>query len=172
MRKILILFSAVALGISLAALAQTSGAGWRLATPEELKTVIPARAPVQNERIETEMRSASGVTDGKGKFIAGAVLITAGYSADGKYSHFFLTQVPIRIGTFRLQSGEYVLGWHRHGDSLAISFFEAATGKLVGTVDAKKEAGYRVDSFRMTPPNDKGQIFIGRFSFDYRLMLK
>ena len=68
--------------------------GWRIATAAELASLLPARAPVQQERIETEMRTASGITNGQGKFVAGVVLITAGYSAEGKYSHFFLTQVP------------------------------------------------------------------------------
>src|SRR6201996_3391123 len=83
---------------------------WHAATEGELKNLLPARAPVQQERIETEMRTASGITDGHGKFIAGVVLITAGYSADGKYSHYFLNQVPLKIGRFQLAPGAYVIG--------------------------------------------------------------
>jgi hypothetical protein len=55
-------------------------ARWRAATEQELRRLIPARAPVIKENIETEFRTASGVTDGKGRFIAGVVMITAGYS--------------------------------------------------------------------------------------------
>src|SRR5579875_895279 len=61
---------------------------WRAATDAELKALVPVRAPVVQERIETELRTASGITDGKGKYVAGGVLITAGYSAEGKYSQF------------------------------------------------------------------------------------
>src|ERR1044072_6002501 len=74
-----------------------AGFAWREATEKELRSVIPARAVVEKERIETEFRTASGVTDGQGKFIAGAVLITAGYQAEGKYSHFLIVQAPLRI---------------------------------------------------------------------------
>jgi hypothetical protein len=44
------------------------GPGGQLAhaSEEELKALIPARAPVISERIETEFRTASGITDGKG----------------------------------------------------------------------------------------------------------
>jgi len=59
---------------------------WRQATAGELASVLPSRAPVESEHIETEMRTASGIVDEHGHFIAGVVLITAGYSADGKYS--------------------------------------------------------------------------------------
>src|ERR1700736_3685718 len=69
---------------------------WRQATDAELAALLPARAPVEKEHIETEIRTASGITDGKGHFIAGVVLITAGYSADGKYSHYLVVQSPMR----------------------------------------------------------------------------
>ena len=40
-------------------------ANWRIASELELRKVIPARAPVIKENIETEFRTASGVTDRK-----------------------------------------------------------------------------------------------------------
>src|SRR5918911_1165292 len=87
---------------------QESSASWRPAKEAELREIIPARAPVEKERIETEFRTASAITDGKGRFVAGVVLITAGYSAEGKYSHFLLTQVPIDIESLSLKPGNYV----------------------------------------------------------------
>jgi hypothetical protein len=48
---------------------ETRAAEWKTATDAELRSVIPARAPVVQERIETELRSASGITDGHGKYI-------------------------------------------------------------------------------------------------------
>ena len=86
--------------------------------PGGTETIIPARAPVVSERIETEFRTASGITDGKGHVIAGVVLITAGYSAEGKYSHYFVSQVPLKVGDFLLPPGQYLIGWVRGQDSL------------------------------------------------------
>src|SRR5919206_3051253 len=112
--------------------------GWRAASEAELRKVIPARAPVIKENIETEFRTASGVTDGQGKFIAGVVMITAGYSAEGKYSHFFITQVPIKIGETDLSAGEYVLGYRRlDNESIRVSFYRATDGGAMGEVDAR-----------------------------------
>ncbi len=146
-----------------------SGA-WRTATEAELRSVIPARAPVQAERIETEFRTASGITDGDGHYVAGVVMITAGYSAEGKYSHFFVAQVPIRVGTLHLPAGEYVFGWTRAQDSLKVSFYQASSGKLLGQVDATRSPTVtRVESFRIWPPNDKSIIQIGRFTFNYAI---
>ena len=150
--------------------AKPQASPWRAATETELRDIIPARAPVEKERIETEFRTASGITDGKGKFVAGVVLITAGYSAEGKYSHFFLTQVPLKVGEISLKPGEYVFGWRRNADSLTVTFYEAETGKLVGTVEAMRNSRVgRIESFQVQPPSEKPVIQIGRFGFSYKL---
>jgi hypothetical protein len=147
-------------------------AAWRQATDAELASLLPARAPVEKEHIETEMRTASGIVNGRGHFIAGVVLLTAGYSADGKYSHYLVVQTPIRIGGIALKPGEYAFGWARAqgGDALSVHFHEAATGRLVGTTDAHRIAGSsRVESLRIWPPGDKPLIQIGRFGIPYEL---
>src|SRR3954469_2789457 len=110
--------AALSVALMLAAFGATvaAAARWRAATADELRTVIPARAPVIKENIETEFRTASGVTDGRGKFIAGVVMITAGYSAEGNYSHYFVTQVPLDLGDLRLAPGQYVFGSKRASD--------------------------------------------------------
>jgi hypothetical protein len=170
----MLLFTAI-LFLFISPAANTHGQGtdtsaWRAAKESELKEVIPARAPVEKERIETEFRTASGITNGKGKYVAGVVLITAGYSADGKYSHFFLTQVPVKVGSLDLKPGDYVFGWHKGEDSLNIKFYDAQTGKFLGTVEASRMNRIgRIESFRIYPPGEKSIIAIGRFGFNYRL---
>jgi hypothetical protein len=143
---------------------------WRQATDAELAALLPARAPVEKEHIETEMRTASGITDGKGHFIAGVVLITAGYSADGKYSHYLVVQTPVRVGGISLAPGEYVFGWQRDGDALSVHLHEALTGKLLGLAQAHKITGNsRVESLRIWAPGEKPLIQIGRFAVPYEL---
>ncbi|HYX28935.1 MAG TPA: hypothetical protein VE863_10225 [Pyrinomonadaceae bacterium] len=148
-------------------------ARWRAASEAELRKVIPARAPVIKENIETEFRTASGVTDGQGKFIAGVVMITAGYSAEGKYSHFFITQVPIKVADLSLKAGEYVFGYQRkNADSIDIAFYGASSGESLGSVEAHvNRNSSMVRSLLISPPSrGKGTIQIGRFVFDYRLL--
>ena len=169
------LLAAVA-ALTLAAAAASAApprARWRTATAEELRRVIPARAPVIKENIETEFRTASGVTDGAGRFIAGVVMITAGYSAEGKYSHFFLTQAPLRVGEVELPAGQYVFGYARASDeSIRVSFYRAATGDPVGDVEARRSTrkGGGVRSLLINPPvGGKANIQIGRFLIEYRV---
>ena len=145
---------------------------WRQATDAELASLLPARAPVEKEHIETEMRTASGIVNSRGHFIAGVVLLTAGYSADGKYSHYLIVQTPIRVGGILLKPGDYAFGWARAqaGDALSVHFHEAATGTLVGTTDAHRLAGSsRVESLHIWPPGDKALIQIGRFGIPYEI---
>ncbi|HKQ53843.1 MAG TPA: hypothetical protein VJT74_15825 [Pyrinomonadaceae bacterium] len=145
---------------------------WRAATEQELRRVIPARAPVVKENIETEFRTASGVTDGRGHFIAGVVMITAGYSAEGKYSHFFITQTPLRIDDLVLQPDEYVFGYQRvDNETVRVVFHKAASGKEVGDVKAHlNQKSSAVRSLLISAPAaGRGTIQIGRFLLEYRL---
>jgi hypothetical protein len=145
---------------------------WRQATDAELASLLPARAPVEKEHIETEMRTASGIVNARGRFIAGVVLLTAGYSADGKYSHYLVVQVPVRIGGVSLKPGEYAFGWDRAktGDALSVRFHIAATGLLVGTAEAHRLSGpARVESLHIWPPGDKAIMQIGRFALPYEI---
>lgn len=146
--------------------------GWRQATSAELTSVLPSRAQVLNEHIETEMRTASGIVNDRGEYIAGVVLLTAGYSADGKYSHYLLIQVPMHIDGLSLPPGDYLIGWTRSTteDMLNVHFNVAATGKLVGNAKAKKIPGRgRVESIFISPPQNGGMIQIGRFGMPYAL---
>jgi hypothetical protein len=152
---------------------QGQKAAWRQATDAELASLLPARAPVEKEHIETEMRTASGIVNGRGHFIAGVVLLTAGYSADGKYSHYLVVQAPVKIGGVALKPGEYVFGWTRAQDNEALSvhFHVAATGELVGTTEAHLISGssHVVTSLRIWSPKEKALIQIGRFGIPYEL---
>jgi hypothetical protein len=152
-------------------LAQAQRSAWRQASDAELASLLPARAQVEREHIETEMRTASGIVDGRGHYIAGVVLITAGYSANGKYSHYLIVQAPVRIGGVSLEPGEYVFGWDRAGEAaLSVHFNKAATGALVGTTEARRIAGSsRVESLHIWPPSDKAIIQIGRFGIPYEI---
>jgi hypothetical protein len=156
---------------SLAQVAKGQKTAWRQATDAELASLLPARALVEKEHIETEMRTASGIVSSRGQSIAGVVLLTAGYSAEGKYSHYLIVQVPIRIGGVPLPPGEYAFGWKRSqtGNALTVHFNQAATGVLVGTADAHRIAGSsRVESLHIWPP-DKALIQFGRFGIPYEL---
>ncbi len=158
---------AAVLFIATAACAFTGEANWRPSTEAELKEIIPARAPVEKERIETELRTASGITDGK-LHIYGVVLITAGYSADGKYSHYFVTDVPLTVGDITLRPGSYVFGWVKREDALNVKFYEAQSGKYLGAVEALRNSRIgRIESFHIFAPSETSAVQIGRFAFPY-----
>jgi hypothetical protein len=147
-------------------------AAWRQASDGELASLLPTRVQVEKEHIETEMRTASGIVNTHGRYIAGVVLLTAGYSAEGKYSHYLIVQMPVRIGGVALKPGEYVFGWTRaqSGDALNVHLYEAATGVPVGSTNARLIAGQtRVESLHIWPPAEKALIQIGRFGISYEL---
>jgi hypothetical protein len=169
--KIFLFFAALSVLCCLSASAQKDT--WRQATDAELASVLPSRAHVESEHIETEMRTASGIVNSHGRYIAGVVLLTAGYSAEGKYSHFMVVQVPLRIGGVTLKPGRYVFGWTRSNteeEVLHVHFNIAETGEQVCTADARwiTKPG-RISSLHIWPPNDRSLIQIGRFGISYKL---
>jgi hypothetical protein len=163
------LFSALLIA-SIGTIAHAQKSAWRQASDAELASLLPARAPVIKEHIETEMRTASGIVDGHGRYIAGVVLITAGYSAEGKYSHFLVVQSPIKTGGVDLKPGEYVFGYTHAGDVLNVHFNEASTGTLLGTTDAHLIPSIKgVTNLHIWPPATRAIIQIGRFGIPYEL---
>ncbi len=119
-----------------------SRSNWRAASSAELEAVLPARAPVEKERIETEMRTATGIVNSSHQIIASVVLITAGYAADGKYSHYLLVQAPMTIGGhLKLAPGAYVVGWRRGEDGLVVHFYDALSGTELGNEVAHPASG-------------------------------
>lgn len=169
-RVCLVVMLAVSVWVGLSIAAEAADTGWRTATDHELASLLPARALVVKEHIETEMRTASGITDGHGHFVAGVVLITAGYAADGKYSHYLMVQAPLQLDQLTLQPGEYALGWQRGQDALDVHLYDAATGNPVGDVQAHRMQGQtRVESFKIWSPREKSIIQIGRFAIPYRI---
>ncbi len=144
---------------------------WRKMTDAELKGSVPAKAPVIKEQIETEFRTASGISNGKSNML-GVVIITAGYEADGKYTHFFRAGADVKLGDLDLAAGDYIFGYRRiDPDSLRVMFYQAKTGELVGELRAsveRKKGG--IYSFLIMPLSAKaGKIYIGRFFFDYSI---
>ncbi len=143
---------------------------WRAATPAELEAFLPARAPVEKERIETELRTATGITSSRGKTIAAVVLITAGYSAEGKYSHYLLTQVGLRIGRdLQLPPGPNSEGWKRTDEGLLVHIYDATSGSERGTVIAQQLKASRVEPFKIWPPDEQTYFQIGRFFVPYAI---
>ncbi len=132
--------------------------------------MIPERAPVLAERVETESTSASGIVSSDGRFIAAAVLITAGYSANGKYSDYLVTQVPLKIEGKVLPPGGYLLGWVSSADGLQVTISEATTGRvLLQTLATKSPLLHHVEQIRIWPPPQQTMIQLGRFELNYTL---
>ena len=166
-RFLLFAFGIACLPFTLSAQSKTA---WRAATPRELEAALPVRAPVEKEHIETEMRTASGIINGQGAIIAGVVMITAGYSADGKYSHYLLVDEPMEISGIAFPRGHYVFGWRRGDDGLLVTFYDALSGAARGSAMARPmPTGVRVESFHIWPPADRSVLQIGRFQLPYTL---
>jgi hypothetical protein len=161
-----------ALWFSVNAIAGQSG--WRKATEQELTQIIPARVVVEKNRVPSKMRTASGITDGSGKFIAGVSIEVYDYDYDYPYSHYVIAQMPIKIGGKTLPPGQYVFSYRRiDNETEEVKFYSAAdSSHIIATTEAqldKKRQPFR--QFNLEPPvGGKGSIHFGRFFFEYQLV--
>ncbi len=142
---------------------------WRSATAAELDAALPARAQIVKEHIETEMHSASGIIDARGRVVAAVVLITAGYAASGKYYYYLLAQAPIRLGnSLALPPGSYAVGWNRASNGLLVHIYDAETGAARGDLLARPLIPRApIISVKIWPPSGRSVLQIGRFAVPY-----
>jgi hypothetical protein len=55
-------------------------------------------------------------------------------------------------------------------EKLNVDFYEAASGKSLGSIEATLNPSItRVESFRIWPPGDRSLMQIGRFTFSYQI---
>ena len=131
---------------------------WRQATDAELASLLPARAPVEKEHIETEMRTASGIVNGSGRYIAGSGADYGGLLG-GRQVFALPGGAGARCGlaASRCKPGEYAFGYSHDGEVLRVHFNDAATGSFVGTTDARLLDGIKgVESLHIWPPGTGG----------------
>jgi len=104
----LLAFTALAVPASLAA--QQSGT---VLKPADLEKLIPASVYYKGQSATVQVRNSGGVKFGDGFYVWSALVDTSGYSSDvqAKYSAYFVTEVPIQIGSEHLPAGIYGIGF-------------------------------------------------------------
>ena len=143
---------------------------WRQATDAELASLLPARAPVEKEHIETEMRTASGIVDQHGPLHR-----RRGAAHCRLLGRRKVLALSDRAGAdadrWDLRSSPANMSWMdaRRGDALNVHFNKAATGAWWAP---RRRTGLRVEP-RGEPAHlasgRKALIQIGRFGIPYEL---
>ena len=120
---------------------------WRQATDAELASLLPARAPVEKEHIETEMRTASGIVNARGRLhcrggaayrrLLGRRQVLALPRGAGAGEDWWN---PAQARRIRLRMGPRQSQVMRSG----VRFHVAATGVLVG--DSGSASHRRIDA--------------------------
>ena len=110
--------------------------------------------------------------------LAGAGRNTSNASGTPRTARAAGGALTVWVDSVRLPAGEYVIGYEHGDNGLLVHFYEASTGKPVGSVLAKQIPGTtRVEAFRIWPPEashaggsaEHSMIQIGRFGFSYQI---
>jgi hypothetical protein len=98
----------------LPARAQSSAAaGDTVLKPADMQKLLPASVYYKGQSATTQLRNSGGVKFADGFFVLAALVDTSGYSTDiqSKYSAYFITEIPIKVGGESLPAGVYGVGF-------------------------------------------------------------
>ena len=81
--------------------------------PVETQKQLPASVYYKGQSATTQLRNSGGVKFADGHYLLTTLVDTSGYSTDiqAKYSAYFITEVPIKIGGESLPAGVYGVGF-------------------------------------------------------------
>ena len=80
--------------------------------PAEIEKMLPASVFYRGQSATTQLRNSGGVKFADGFFVLTTMVDTSGYSTgiQSKYTAYFITEVPIKVGGVSLRAGAYGVG--------------------------------------------------------------
>lgn len=81
--------------------------------PADLQKLLPASVYYKGQSATTQLRNSGGVRFSDGYYVLATLVDTSGYSSDvqAKYQAYFITEIPIRIGSETVPAGVYGIGF-------------------------------------------------------------
>ena len=79
----------------------------------DAQKLLPASVYYKAQSAPTQLRNSGGIKFADGYYLLATMVDTSGYSSDvaAKYQAYFITEVPIKIGTQSLPAGIYGIGF-------------------------------------------------------------
>jgi hypothetical protein len=108
--------------------------------PADMQKLLPASVYYRGQSAPTQLRNSGGVKFADGFYVLAALVDTSGYSTgvQAKYSAYFITEIPIKVGGQELAAGAYGVGFV--GDKFVVTDVGAHD---VLTVNAGEDAGLK-----------------------------
>lgn len=80
--------------------------------PADISKLLPASVFYRGQPANTQPRNSGGVKFADGYLVLTTMVDTSGYSTgiQSKYSAYFITEVPIKVGGMSLRAGAYGVG--------------------------------------------------------------
>ncbi len=107
------LAGAMAITIAAAPTIARAQGGDTVLKPADTQKLLPASVFYKGQSATTQLRNSGGVKFSDGYFVLATLVDTSGYSTDiqAKYSAYFITEIPIKVGGSSLPAGVYGVGF-------------------------------------------------------------
>ena len=132
---------AIAVAVMAAPAVSLAQGGGTVLKPAGTQKLLPASVYYKGQSATTQLRNSGGVKFSDGYYILTTLVDTSGYSTDiqAKYSAYFITETPIKIGGQSLPAGVYGVGFIG-GDKFVVTDVGAHD---VLTVDSSTDAALK-----------------------------
>ncbi|MGC2614531.1 MAG: hypothetical protein WA354_10915 [Terracidiphilus sp.] len=81
--------------------------------PADTQKLLPASVYYKAQSAPTQLRNSAGIKFADGYYLLATMVDTSGYSSDvaSKYQAYFITEVPLKLGSDNLPAGVYGVGF-------------------------------------------------------------
>jgi hypothetical protein len=153
---------AMAVAVMTAPLAAIAQGADTVLKPVDMQKLLPASVYYTGQSATTQLRNSGGVKFADGYFVLAMLVDTSGYSTSvaSKYQAYFITEVPIKLGSESLPAGIYGVGFVA-GDKFVVTDVGAHD---VLTVNSGTDAGLKrpMPLQVMTNPAGGFRLYAGR----------
>jgi hypothetical protein len=153
---------AMAVAVMTAPLAAIAQGADTVLKPVDMQKLLPASVYYKGQSATTQLRNSGGVKFADGYFVLAMLVDTSGYSTSvaSKYQAYFITEVPIKLGSESLPAGIYGVGFVA-GDKFVVTDVGAHD---VLTVNSGTDAGLKrpMPLQVMTNPAGGFRLYAGR----------
>ena len=118
----LVAVAAIATAVLVSPLRARAQGGDTILKPADTQKLLPSSVYYKAQSAPTQLRNSGGVKFADGYYVLATLVDTSGYSSDvaTKYQAYFITEVPLKIGSRNLPAGVYGVGFIP-GDKFAVT---------------------------------------------------
>ncbi|GAA3748719.1 hypothetical protein [Terriglobus aquaticus] len=147
--------------VQMASAPQVSTTATGLLSPADLERLLPATVFFSGQSAPLQLRNSAGFRNAAGRMVWAGLVDTSGYSTGvrEKYQFYFVTELPLTVGTLTVQPGIYGGGFLSDNNFVLLDVAGNEIGRTAVTEDKELR---RPRPLQMTAEGSGFRLYLGR----------